>query len=124
MENLQEPVPLSEDVNLIGIGFLDGHLHVKLEYNTNDRTNNQANEYYQEFKSLANIHLVGSEIGSSDNVSYLRADTGDTLIEELCFPRVNDISKLEGLKLTYDLETITYIQGEWRVTFKVSPSEE
>lgn len=128
VENLDN-VWINDNTQLTAIGFIDGHLHIKLRYTYN---NYDASTY----ESIQKIKLIDSNgkdilntgefkssitIHNFDNYEY---DTYDENIQiqdtEICFPKIKDISQLEGLKISYDVDTWTIIEGEWNITFKVN----
>lgn len=119
MENL-ESIQIDDDIQLTGIGFSDGHLHIKIEYTSNNETNNSNGQH----KNISNFKLVDSTgkdvFNTAEYQSIASICDYDTIFYEICFPRINDISKLKDLKLSYNTNIYTFIQGEWNITFKVN----
>lgn len=124
--DLAEPVQLDDDTQLVGVGFVDGHLHVRLEYgNYYELAYHPEGLDASEYTSLGGVTLVdGDGVDSTDTAEYYSSITeGDrdsyTQVVEVCFPRVRDVATLEGMNLSYGVETSTTVEGSWSVTFKV-----
>lgn len=126
MEKL-ESIQIDDNTQLTAIGFLDGHLHIKLRYTYN---NNYDMNIYQNINNIKLVDSTGKDVLNTaefksgktlhnfDNYIY---DNGTQVQDcEICFPRIKDVSQLEGLRLSYDVYNCTIINGEWNITFKVN----
>lgn len=125
MDNI-EPIQIDDNTQLVAIGFLDGHLHVKLKYSNYYESPYTPQGYdVSQYMNIDNIKLVNSDgidtLNTSEVNSFMSEENDEqhTQTVEVCFKRVNDISKLEGLQLSYDENVSTYVYGEWSVSFKL-----
>lgn len=121
MENI-EPIQIDNNTQFTAIGFLDGHLHIKLRYTYN--VSNNQNVDTSIYESIQNIKLVDSTgkdiLNTNEFESNVNIHNGNIQDIEICFPKIKDISQLEDLKLSYDVYNCTIVDGEWNITFKVN----
>jgi hypothetical protein len=121
-----EPIQINDDIQLLAIGFVDGHLHVKLKYTNYYETayhpeNLDISQYFS-VETFALVDTNGNDILNTNDVyssMSTRCNDTHTQVIEVCFNNVNDISKLEGLRLSYGVNTTTMIDGSWAITFKM-----
>lgn len=120
MENI-EPIQIDDNTQFTAIGFLDGHLHIKLRYIYNDNINNNNMNIYQSINNIKLVDSTGNDIlNTHEFESNVNIHNGNIQDTEICFPKIKDISQLEDLKLSYDVYNCTIVDGEWNITFKVN----
>ncbi|MCD7799835.1 MAG: hypothetical protein LUG94_01295 [Ruminococcus sp.] len=122
-----EPIEIGENAELTAIGFIDGHLHVKVRYVLIDFATTDLETYI----SLQNIRLVNSAgedvLNTSEYQSEITEYTTDYITDsdsqyameskEVCFPKIKDISQLEDLTIAYNEQSDENILGNWNITF-------
>lgn len=114
LNEIDEPIQIDDDVSIFGIGFIDEHLHIKLRFSN---TFNEPN--------IKLLDIIGNVISDNDKQSSIASYwDNDYITLEVCFPKINDISKLKDLRLSYDTQPIEVIEGNWAVTLNLEDTIE